>query len=412
MRTFVLLGFTSCVAIACTNDFEQFRPGSGGQATGGGGQATGAGGQGASGGNGGNGGQGGNGGDGGMGGAPACTGTGQGTCPDPAECQTVACVDGSCISGNADALTDCTSITNGICDGNGQCVECIDNTQCGTDVCDTDTGTCVDASCTDLTQDGQETDVDCGGPICGPCDNDKHCANPGDCVSGFCDAGTCHPCATSGNCGGNQFCDATVDGGTCVADKPDGQTCTADDQCQHSHCNRIGNGTTKMCCDVDCVGTCLSCANGDTGMTNGTCALVTNGTDPADDCPTATCKTGTCFNGSCGNMANNTTCGNGPTCAGDDLTPQQTCQSGVCTTPANADCMEYSCDASAMPDACFTACTAQGDCAAMNYCVGVDGAGGPGSNNTCHAKKAANANCDVGLECLSGTCTGTPSKCM
>ncbi len=287
MRTFVLLGFTSCVAIACTNDFEQFRPGSGGQATGGGGQATGAGGQGASGGNGGNGGQGGNGGDGGMGGAPACTGTGQGTCPDPAECQTVACVDGSCISGNADALTDCTSITNGICDGNGQCVECIDNTQCGTDVCDTDTG-----------------------------------------------------------------------------------------------------------------------------MTNGTCALVTNGTDPADDCPTATCKTGTCFNGSCSNMANNTTCGNGPTCAGDDLTPQQTCQSGVCTTPANADCMEYSCDASAMPDACFTACTAQGDCAAMNYCVGVDGAGGPGSNNTCHAKKAANANCDVGLECLSGTCTGTPSKCM
>ncbi len=41
-------------------------------------------------------------------------------------------------------------------------------------------------SCKDLIKDGQETDVDCGGPICPACGNGKTCNGAMDCQSGNC----------------------------------------------------------------------------------------------------------------------------------------------------------------------------------------------------------------------------------
>ena len=46
-------------------------------------------------------------------------------------------------------------------------------------------------TCTDTFQNQDETDVDCGGTICSPCDLGQSCSINNDCVSNNCDAGTC-----------------------------------------------------------------------------------------------------------------------------------------------------------------------------------------------------------------------------
>ncbi|HSN97192.1 MAG TPA: hypothetical protein VLS89_02805 [Candidatus Nanopelagicales bacterium] len=46
-------------------------------------------------------------------------------------------------------------------------------------------------SCTDALQNGAETDVDCGGGSCPPCDAGQRCDGDADCASGTCTGGTC-----------------------------------------------------------------------------------------------------------------------------------------------------------------------------------------------------------------------------
>jgi hypothetical protein len=54
-------------------------------------------------------------------------------------------------------------------------------------------------SCSNLTKDGSETDVDCGGAACPLCPDTKHCLKDGDCQSTYCAAGTCvQPTCTDG----------------------------------------------------------------------------------------------------------------------------------------------------------------------------------------------------------------------
>ncbi|WAS94274.1 fibrinogen-like YCDxxxxGGGW domain-containing protein [Nannocystis punicea] len=51
--------------------------------------------------------------------------------------------------------------------------------------------------CADGEKNNEETDVDCGGGTCGPCDSDAACVDNSDCKSGNCDAGTCAPLLAS-----------------------------------------------------------------------------------------------------------------------------------------------------------------------------------------------------------------------
>lgn len=46
-------------------------------------------------------------------------------------------------------------------------------------------------TCADGVKNGEETDVDCGGPQCGPCGKGATCDLDADCAEGFCWAGTC-----------------------------------------------------------------------------------------------------------------------------------------------------------------------------------------------------------------------------
>ncbi|MEM6993929.1 MAG: hypothetical protein AAF721_25680 [Myxococcota bacterium] len=47
------------------------------------------------------------------------------------------------------------------------------------------------ATCRDATLNGEETDVDCGGPMCAPCDVGLSCTGDGDCLSALCDGANC-----------------------------------------------------------------------------------------------------------------------------------------------------------------------------------------------------------------------------
>jgi hypothetical protein len=66
-------------------------------------------------------------------------------------------------------------------------------------------------TCFDLTQNGGETDLNCGGPYCAPCGTGESCDVDSDCVSSDCEGNVCQPPAipdpSSGPCGGFPMCD-------------------------------------------------------------------------------------------------------------------------------------------------------------------------------------------------------------
>ncbi|MEP7120194.1 MAG: hypothetical protein ABJE95_04750 [Byssovorax sp.] len=98
------------------------------------------------------------------------------------------CTQDTCVSGapTSKVQTGSQCGANGVCNAKGVCVECISN---GT--CDGGKPTCVNnycsgQNCQDQIPDGNETDVDCGGDQCGPCDPSKLCKLDTDCRSKVC----------------------------------------------------------------------------------------------------------------------------------------------------------------------------------------------------------------------------------
>jgi hypothetical protein len=140
-------------------------------------------------------------------------------CEKNHSCGTTPCTDVACGGG-------CTP-----CDLGGKCVTDFD---CLSFACDTAAHVCVAKSCGDNHQDGNETDVDCGGGGgCPPCPVGKKCDVYYDCASGFCDA-VLRQCVTAADgctdhapdgsetdtdcggpvcppCGSGMFCKSTAD---------------------------------------------------------------------------------------------------------------------------------------------------------------------------------------------------------
>ncbi len=85
-----------------------------------------------------------------------------------------------------------------------------------------------DRSCFDGEKNAQETDVDCGGPDCKPCDPGSTCQQDTDCGEGYrppsCHAGYC----LAGTC--------EVDTSSCECQ--DSSDCDDDDPCTRDHCGR------------------------------------------------------------------------------------------------------------------------------------------------------------------------------
>jgi hypothetical protein len=178
---------------------------------------------------------------------------------------------------------------------------CSVNADCTTNAClPVDGGMlCVQPSCTDMVQDGKETDVDCGGPSCPACPDGDLCTVDSDCVNMICGPAT----ATVNKCFPSScLVDAgvvTCGAGTMCPLCKDGQACMTNADCVFNGC--VGGVCKAPTCsdntldgsetDVDCGGPCpKKCAPGQHCMVNADCQ--TDPMAPPDAGPT-------CFNNIC-----------------------------------------------------------------------------------------------------------------
>jgi hypothetical protein len=73
-----------------------------------------------------------------------------------------------------------------ICGACGTGKRCLFDRDCLSKLCNSD-GLCSAATCSDGVKNGSETDIDCGGPDCPACPSGKHCFASDDCTAGSCD---------------------------------------------------------------------------------------------------------------------------------------------------------------------------------------------------------------------------------
>jgi hypothetical protein len=140
-------------------------------------------------------------------------------------CFSVRCAEPTCADQrkNQDETgVDC----GGTCASTSPCdegVACLINEDCASEYCANEV--CAD-HCTSNRREADETDVNCGGAVCGPCGGDKRCDSGPDCESGLCNNNIC----TFPSCDDdflNQDESDTDCGGVCVPDK----FCQVGDDC-------------------------------------------------------------------------------------------------------------------------------------------------------------------------------------
>ncbi len=271
----VVLGSAACGQLLGLDDYGDQPPttapssGSGTGASGGGGDAGG----------------GGNGGSGGS-----CQ---PDLCPGIEDCRIPICVDDQCASKPQSVGEPCNDGPPDahVCDGRGNCVECNGDGDCtAPEVCDQAQNVCIALHCTNGMMDGNETGLDCGGPECAACPNGQGCGGPGDCISGFCNAGTCTACMNESQCVSGSYCN----GGVCEPQLGDGLPCAQQAACVHV-CSVDG-----VCCNQLCDGPCQSCLTQFSGAMTGTCSPDLPN-DPEQNCAAdpSSCQTGNCQGAVC-----------------------------------------------------------------------------------------------------------------
>jgi len=229
------------------------------------------------------------------------------------QCSSTFCVDGYCCASACGGLCQaCSNNRTGA--GNGTCAPVTVNTD-------------PDSECT----------TQCNGAGACEAPNGTACTAASQCQSGFCVdgfccnvacTGTCQACSAAKSTGANGACspvDMNTDPDTECAGSttcngagacwgPVGNSCNNAGQCQGGFC------VDGFCCSGACTTLCQACSNAKTGSANGTCADVTPGTDPDNDCAGATtcAAAGTCT------LPLGASCSTGPQCQSGF------CVDGVC----------------------------------------------------------------------------------
>ena len=160
---------------------------------------------------------------------------------------------------------------------------------CG--ICEVNTlqnGTCV--SCSDGIMNGAETDVDCGGPVCGRCTRGSQCSVDQDCGSDQCEVTSAGKICTSCFNGLRDGAETGVDcGGAVCAQKCEvGGACRSDSDCMTGKCGTdisseqkcaqwgalctytAANGTSPEACEATLVSSALPCSSVDLNYSTST----------------------------------------------------------------------------------------------------------------------------------------------
>jgi hypothetical protein len=342
------------------------------------------------------------------------------------------CTDGV-LNGDETSLDcggpDCTGCPDGSA--------CVENGDCTSGTCTA--GTCGEPapSCDDGTQNGSETDDDCGGTDCPACPDGSSCVEDSDCSSGLCSGGICGvlpPSCEDGEQNGSET-DTDCGGSECAA-CADGSTCVEDNDCASGACTDGVCGEPLPTCDddarngdetdVDCGGSvCPGCPDGgncagDSDCLSGTCVETICG----EEVPT--CDDGT-HNGDetdvdCGGSC--PPCADGMRCTGPEHCESGTCTDGFCAVPScedgdpNGSETDIDCGGPDCPP-----CVAGASCVAGDDCVSGVCAGGVCSSGECTdgllngdetdidcggscAPCADGETCAVAGDCSSGVCSG------
>ena len=282
--------------------------------------------------------------------------------------------DGTCafIPAGADpddecpALAQSTCLGDGSCDGAGACRRYPAGTSCGAETCAADVHTLP------------------------RCDGLGACLpQVGNCAPYRClDGVTCETtCGDDTGCQPGAYCRPSDH--TCQPDLPDGAACSEAGACQSGHC------VDGVCCESACNGVCQACSKSRTEAPDGTCAPVTAGTDPDDECPTDAASScghdGVCNGkGACRLYAQGSACG-ATQCNGNLVTGQVCDGLGSCGLSASGvACAPYQCAG----DACASPCAGDAQCVAGFSCQA----------GACVAQGGLGASCTIASQCLLGFC--------
>ncbi len=330
---------------------------------------------------------------------------------------------------------------------------------CASNACDPGTHTCVASHCGDLISDGDETDIDCGGNLCAACAVGKRCLVSRDCAAGACDgqsrtcvADHCHDHRLDGD-------ESDIDcGGPSCATCALYHSCQDDGDCASQHCDPLSHLCVRASCvdgvldgnesAVDCGGECAPC-----GLEIA-CRIDEDCASQACDGIGLTCVSDQCADHrqevyesdvDCGSvmayMSVCPPCTLGKHCAGDWSCASEACDaSNQCQVPrcvdgvkdgdeSDVDCGGGSFRGSSACPRCVLGqkCATQYDCASLacdglsatcvsDHCTdhAIDGdetdvdCGGP----TCTARCAESKFCHSDSDCVSGLhCSGSPPAC-
>ena len=373
-----------------------------------------------------------------------------GECEDFNDCETLVCDDESglcaaptCRDGAPNGSETDVDCGGPDCDPCGDGGGCTTDDDCASSACDESAGVCVDPSCADGVQGGDEADVDCGGTLCAPCEGGEMCGDGEDCLSEICGGGVCGAASCSDgvvnqgesdvDCGGPN-CDPCDNGSKCEerADCVSELCDPVHDVCEAEACqNGVVDGEET---DVDCGGTqCAPCDPGESCDADGDCA--------SESCAAETCVAASCSDGVHNGNESNVDCGgdecgpcdDGQGCllTGDCIS--LVCLSEVCVPPScddgvrNGDESDEDCggscgatceDGETCEDEadCISGVCEAGVCAAESCDDGVRN--GSETDVDCGGEACdpceAPGMCEVPADCVSGVCTKgmcTPAAC-
>lgn len=187
-------------------------------------------------------------------------------------------------------------------------------------------------SCEDGEQSGDQTDVDCGGDKCPPCEEGQGCEVAEDCETNACRDGVCvAPSCDDGeqtgdqtdiDCGGEE-CPACPTGASCVEDDDCASDLCVDEVCVLPDCDEVDCGDDATCYRGECYDECelsAQCEEGDRCL-DGRCVPL--------DCQDVVCDVDeTCYQGVCY-----------PDCETSEDCDDEfaTCEDGACVLPNCVD---------------------------------------------------------------------------
>jgi hypothetical protein len=205
-------------------------------------------------------------------------------CSEGTDCASGLCEEGQCVESRCDDGRKGGEETDIDC-GGGRCSACKPGKDCGADA-DCTSGVCTEGSCRagtcdDGVQNGNEADVDCGGDdsTCEPCANQSNCSSGDECASGVCDGGTCKAVTCMDGVANGEETDVDCGGPDCPA-------CAASEKCGEDADCKTGICASGVCematcmdgsangqeTDVDCGGpTCPGCAAGKSCVSDSDC---------------------------------------------------------------------------------------------------------------------------------------------